>query len=106
MSMPSPQTCPGLVVLENCGAAVREAARPAGAAAEDAGGRLEAATAAVVVPKRNRGGRLPAAGGRVRTTAENVVFRGEKGKRDAHTFFQVIYGSWVLRREVYEVHCG
>ena len=82
----SAPTCPSLVVLEDCGAAVREAAGPAGAAAEDARGRLEAAAAAaVVVPERHRrrGGRLArsaasaAAGRRVRTTAENVVLKGE-----------------------------
>ena len=60
---------------------MREAAGPAGAAPEHAGGRLEAA--AVVVPERDRrrGWGLPPSAGRVRTTSENVVLRGERERK-------------------------
>ena len=92
---------------------MREAAGPAGAAPEHAGGRLEAA--AVVVPERDRrrGWGLPPSAGRVRTTSENVVLRGERERRDAmrtnqpsasvrSTLFSHL--SWVLHRHISDVH--
>ena len=94
MVSPEP-TCGGLVVLEDGGAAVREPARPAGAAAQHARGRLEAAVvassaAAAAVPESDgvrRRRRLPSGGGRHRggvgTTAENVVLGRET--REAHS---------------------